>query len=197
MIKKIHLITLFIPLSITLILAQNAPNYSGQKNENPLYPDNIKTIMHRVADWQMATLDTTKWQFHPTDWTYGAMYVGLFAHSDIHHDDKKTGNWLRQIGQKVGWQTGERRFFADDYCIGQLFCHLYEQDKKGEYIEKFRRLADSIAYGNHDESLEWKNEVRLREWALFAPICTVFKNIQAEPPNKRLGMPHILRSKKG
>jgi rhamnogalacturonyl hydrolase YesR len=68
-------------------------------------------------------------------------------------------------GNLLDWQTGPRRFHADDYCIGQTYSLLYAKHKDEKMIAKFRLLADSIAAAPHTEGLEWKNKIADREWA--------------------------------
>jgi unsaturated rhamnogalacturonyl hydrolase len=54
---------------------------------------------------------------------------------------------------------------ADDYCIGQMYSLLYTKYKDKKMIAAFTLLADSIVAKPHDEPLDWKNKIQLREWA--------------------------------
>ena len=58
-------------LSILLFLCGNV---KAQKSER-LIPDSIKSIMLKVAEWQMKHSNTRPL----TDWTNGALYAGVFA----------------------------------------------------------------------------------------------------------------------
>ncbi len=158
-------ILLALPLSILAFFAaaQNLISYSESPTDL-LRPNIILRQMKKVADWQIQETDIKGWRHERWDWTNGALYPGIFAVGSISKEDKYH-NWLRKMGQDLNWQTGPRRFFADDYIVGATFAKLYALDKKPEYIDNFRKLADSIIAASHEESLEWKNEVRMREWA--------------------------------
>jgi rhamnogalacturonyl hydrolase YesR len=124
----------------------------------------VKKIMEKVADWQLKTW-AEKGSRHPWyDWTNAAGYTGLFALSTI-SDKPGYREKLMEIGNLLNWQTGPRRFHADDYCIGQTYALLYAKSRDEKMIANFRRLADSIVTAPHTESLEWKDGIANREWA--------------------------------
>ncbi|RYD69945.1 MAG: glycoside hydrolase family 88 protein, partial [Sphingobacteriales bacterium] len=120
--------------------------------------------MKKVADWQWTTLETKGWKNPKKDWTSGAMYIGMMAWAKLANDETYY-NKLMQVGIDNKWETGRYRFFADDYCVGQLYSQLYTVYKRPEYIQKFKALADTIVSLPHSESLEWKNGIYTREWA--------------------------------
>lgn len=72
---------------------------------------------------------------------------------------------LINIGNRLNWETGPRRLFADDYCIGQTYALLYKKFGNEKMIANFKRQADSIVSLPHNESLVWKNNIQSREWA--------------------------------
>lgn len=123
-------------------------------------PRSILKNMKQVAEWQMRTPLRHKLY----DWTNGALYTGLMAYGRL-EKGTKTYDWLRSIGDSLSWNTGPRRFFADDYCVGSTFCELYQLDRDVRKIAKFKSLADQIVAKPHTESLAWKNSIHLREWA--------------------------------
>jgi rhamnogalacturonyl hydrolase YesR len=124
----------------------------------------ILQAMEKVATWQLDYWQQ-KGKKHPWwDWTNAAGYTGLMALSNISSDPKYIRT-LVSIGDSLNWQTGPRRFHADDYCIGQTYALLYAKYKDRKMIANFRQLADSIVMMPHDESLEWKNGITNREWA--------------------------------
>ncbi len=123
----------------------------------------VLALMEKVADWQLKTWQTgSKWPWG--DWTNAAGYPGIFALGTLSKKEKYF-TILKDKGELLNWQTGVRRFHADDYCIGQTYSLLYMKYKDKKMIANFKRLADSIILLKHDESLEWKNEIALREWA--------------------------------
>ncbi|NLR80247.1 glycoside hydrolase family 88 protein [Chitinophaga eiseniae] len=124
----------------------------------------VKAQMEKVASWQWRHITEQGWNHAPTDWTNGAMYAGMMSLAQV------TGrsffvDRLLQVGRDNEWNTGPDRFFADEYCVGQLYAQLYSVYKDPVMIDRFRKLADSIVAQPHTESLEWKNGIHHREWA--------------------------------
>jgi unsaturated rhamnogalacturonyl hydrolase len=73
---------------------------------------------------------------------------------------------LKVIGDDLHWNTGSRRFFADDYCVAQTFVNLYNVYQDPKMIAPFKALADSIISKPHTESLSLQNRgIMDREWA--------------------------------
>lgn len=125
---------------------------------------NILAIMEKVADWQLKEWEAKGSAYRWDDWTNAAGYTGLYALSTISSKNIYR-NVLIEKGEQLHWQTGSRRFFADDYCIGQMYCLLYSKYKDKKMILPFKDLADSICLLPHTEDLEWKDQIQLREWA--------------------------------
>ncbi len=129
-----------------------------------LVPDTIFSYMKKVNDWQFKNLERKGWTWSKWDWTNGALYAGAFSYAEIANDPVNMERLLR-ISEDNGWNTGPRRLFADDYCVGQLYSQLYRIYGEEPMIRRWRSLADSIGRLPHDESLEWKNHIHMREWA--------------------------------
>lgn len=165
-VHRFSLITIILCCTMLNSMAQQPLISYSELPNDPFRPHNILNQMRKVADWQIKNtgIGGGTWRHEAWDWTNGALYTGIFACGMVTNEAKYL-NFLRKMGQELDWQTGPRRFFADDYCVGQTFAQLYALDKKPEYIDKFRKLADSILTAPHDESLDWKNEIRMREWA--------------------------------
>lgn len=119
----------------------------------------IFSIMQKVADWQLENPRHDSW-----DWTNGALYTGIMAIGNIANDEKYYRAMMR-IGDLNKWKEGPRRYFADDYCVGQMYASLYNIYKKPYMIEGLKNLGDSIIAKPHTESLEFVNKIVLREWA--------------------------------
>lgn len=124
----------------------------------------IRSQMEKVANWQWQFIHNKGWANPETNWTNGAMYAGMVALSKITVNPFYTQR-LMQIGRDNDWNTGPDRFFADEYCIGQMYAQLYTAHKDPVMITKFRQLADSIVAAPHTEPLDWKNGIHHREWA--------------------------------
>jgi rhamnogalacturonyl hydrolase YesR len=97
---------------------------------------------------------------------YATFYKGLLETSRALHE-KKYEDQLLAYCEKAGWKVGagERRDFADDYCIGEVYCALWKKYRKDSMIADFRAMADALARRPHTGSLEYKNKIYFREWA--------------------------------
>ncbi len=153
-------------LSVLFMIAAMA---TGITNAQPAATDPFKkqsvlAVMEKVAGWQLHSWDTGGFKRRKYDWTYAACYAGL-AELMLISQDKKYEDFLVGIGNDLNWNTGNRRFMADDYCVAQFYCKLYAVRKDDKMIALFRQQADSILQQPHTESLEWKNGIQNREWA--------------------------------
>ncbi|MGK6350069.1 glycoside hydrolase family 88/105 protein [Parapedobacter sp. DT-150] len=130
-------------------------------------PDSIYRVMKKVADWQIDSIQENGWRHPERDWTNGALYAGMLAMGTIANDDRYYAFMKKSVGDKFDWQLeqGERRFHADYYCVGQLYCRMYELYRDPKMIADLQILADTLLARPHTESLEWKNNIGLREWA--------------------------------
>lgn len=136
----------------------------GSKN-SPFNRDSVTSIMRQVADWQINDWTTRGFKKPKYNWTYGAAYTGIFELGKI-SGDKKYFDFLIGVGNDLNWNTGARRFFADDYCVAQTYSNLYMLYKDPKMIAPFKALADSIIARPHTESLSLKNRgIMDREWA--------------------------------
>jgi rhamnogalacturonyl hydrolase YesR len=136
----------------------------AQAKDSLLQREYILNMMHKVADWQLNAWNTTGFTHPKSDWTNAACYAGLYAFGDMRGNEKYL-DALVKIGNDLNWNTGRRRYMADDYCIGQTYSLLYTRFRDNKMIAAFRAQADSIVSKPHDESLEWKNNISSREWA--------------------------------
>lgn len=138
---------------------------SGQRNEFGV--DSIRRIMKRVADWQMDSIRHKGWRHPERDWTNGALYAGLLAFARTDPDSSSDYAWLRKIGERYDWKLtqGKARYFADNYCVGQLYCRMSEIYRDPAMVRDLKLLADTLIARPHTESLAWKNNIGLREWA--------------------------------
>jgi len=155
---------------ILLLLSASLNTYAGNtaikasSNDSLLQKAYILRIMHRVADWQLNAWNTSGFKHPKVDWTNAASYTGFYALGSMPGNERYL-NILVNIGNDLKWNTGSRRFFADDYCIGQTYAQLSMKYHDKKMIAPFILQADSIVNNPHSESLEWKNRINLREWA--------------------------------
>jgi len=154
--KKILLFFTVVVLSVSAA--------SAQQPDSIFKPKFIMKTMKKVADWQLNTWQQNGWPHPKGDWTNAAGYTGILELGKV-SKDKKYSDFLVGIGNDLNWNTGKRRFMADDYCIGQTYANLYMIYHDKKMIAKFQSLADSIIAQPHTEPLDWKNSIQLREWA--------------------------------
>src|SRR5580700_2971370 len=131
---------------------------------NAQSPDSILRVMKKVADWQLNSWQREGMRYKKSNWVYGAAYTGFMALAELANDDRYL-KAMHRIGESLEWNTGSERFMADDYCVGQMFSLMFGLYKDPEMISHFTVQADSIAAQDHTESLAWKNNIQLREWA--------------------------------
>lgn len=117
--KKLLLAILLVAVGLRSASAQPEPR-----------TDDIKKVMKLVADWQMADYPNNihKTTHTPTMWTNGAMYVGMAEWAKMADDDAYF-TWLKKVADNAHWQPHYSMYFADDVCVSQLYCQLYEQYK--------------------------------------------------------------------
>lgn len=138
---------------------------SGRSQEQQT--DSIHRIMKRVADWQIDSIRHKGWRHPERDWTNGALYAGMLAFASTDADCARYYDWMRQIGDKFDWKLteGRARYFADNYCVGQMYCRMSEIYHDPSMVSDLKLLADTLIARPHTESLAWKNNIGLREWA--------------------------------
>jgi unsaturated rhamnogalacturonyl hydrolase len=137
----------------------------AQKKKEPLFTQAyVLDIMQKTATWQLNNWATNGFKREKWDWTNAAAFTGIMELARISSDSVYL-KFLKSVGDDLDWNTGRRRFHADDYCIGQTYANLYMLYHDPNMITAFRKLADSILAQPHTESLEWKNRIAEREWA--------------------------------
>lgn len=138
-------------------------------NENgPKAPskESVQNMMKKVANWQLDNIRNEGWRHPERNWTNGALYTGLMAYAKL-TSDSSCFHFMKNVGETNNWQIikGPDRYFADNYCVGQMYCGMYEIYHNPEMIADLKTLADTLIARPHTESLEWKNQIHLREWA--------------------------------
>jgi len=150
-------------LTIILFTLTGLSTYSQSTKTKAKAAEVVKE-MQRVADWQINKWNTDGFKYPKADWTLGACYTGIYALGSLPANEKYL-DVLVKIGNDINWNTGRKRFYADDYCVAQIYSQLYLRYKEPKMIAPFRALADSIVAQPHTEPLNWKNNIAMREWA--------------------------------
>lgn len=128
-------------------------------------PQQVTATMRRVADWQIGSWQQDGFKKPKYNWTYCAAYTGILALAN-QTGDARYHDFLRGVGNDLEWKTGARRYFADDYCVGQVYAELYLHDRDPKMLIPLRQLADEIAAKPNNESLSLKTPgIMEREWA--------------------------------
>ncbi|MVN91753.1 glycoside hydrolase family 88/105 protein [Mucilaginibacter aquatilis] len=151
-------------LILTLFTVTGLQAFSQKTTSGKSKAEQVVKDMQRVADWQINKWNTDGYKYPKVDWTLGACYTGIFALGNLPGNERYL-DVLIKIGEDNKWNTGKRRFYADDYCVAQTYSQLYLRYKEPKMIAPFRALADSIAAQPHTEPLNWKNNIAMREWA--------------------------------
>jgi unsaturated rhamnogalacturonyl hydrolase len=127
----------------------------------------VTAAMKRVAAWQVDSIKRHGWRHTEDDWTNGTLYTGLMAYARFSGDPTYRDFLRTAVGEKLNWQITKDslRYFADFYCVGQLYAELYLLDKQPQMIKDLQQLADTLLARPHTESLAWVNKINRREWA--------------------------------
>jgi unsaturated rhamnogalacturonyl hydrolase len=149
-------------------------------------PDEVKTIMKQVADWQIEHFSDNysghKRPHHPLDWTNGALYVGMVKWAAMAGDDTYY-NWLKAIGEDHEWKLYKRQYHADDHTVGQLYVELYRKFKDENMIKPTKDQFNFIMYHPSQSSLHWRTPFHQDRWnwcdALFMspPVWAKLYNV--------------------
>lgn len=127
----------------TILLLSFAVLLPCRAAEAPLAADEVRTVLQRSADWQLANplpIPTTDWQIAP-------LYDGLlrlgFATGDAHDVAA-----VLRFGNQSGWSPGWDPYLADDWAVGHAWLDLYLLDPThAERLDTLRkRLATVLAH---------------------------------------------------
>jgi rhamnogalacturonyl hydrolase YesR len=147
-------------LSAAIALRGEAASAASPSHETAAQ---ILAETQRVADWQLAHLDTFYVASKPADdksqrgWVYGALFVGLTALADRSPDPKYAEAVFAQ-GKRQDWGLENRPFHADDYVIGQSWIWAYERAHDPKMIAPIKARLDAIAAAAPKASLEFGDD---------------------------------------
>lgn len=132
-------------LLVTIFLA-----CSPENNESQLKINDIKSLMMKVCDWQLANLPDTVVKSNGmtepitgTSWHRGAFLTGVMALYNTVQDEKYL-NAAIKICEENEWKLGQRIRHADDQCIGQTYIDIYRLKKDKKMIENTIQILDKI-----------------------------------------------------
>lgn len=149
---------------LTTVAAIGISVYTCAQDINP---GEVKAIMQKVADWQIAhfrdSYSSYKDPHHPLDWTNGALYVGMVKWAKL-SDDEKYYEWLRNIGDENEWKLHFRKYFADDHTVGQMYLELYRKYGEEKMMKPTKDQFDFIMLHPAKTSLTWESPYHQDRW---------------------------------
>ncbi len=138
----------------------------------------IKQIGDRVADWRLSHPRRADRKDDTRGWVMGTFYIGLAKYAAV-TDQERYFRRLRDIAEKNEWRLGDRERLAEDHTVGYCYGQLFKRYGDPKMLEPMRRQFDRLNKLPYDESLEWTDSIRRREWAwcdaLFMGPPTMFQ----------------------
>ena len=119
----------------------------------------IMEAMARVADWQMENPGN----HHNRDWTKAALFKGFSEFARIHPAEKYM-NYVYQVCEANEWKLGDRKYHADDHCIGQTYINLYRKYQDPEMIKHIQQRFNWILDNQPDTELKFGTKNSQRRW---------------------------------
>lgn len=129
-------------------------------------PNAVLATMKQVADWQLAQppKPTKNVNQGTQDWTYGALYAGVMALSDI-SDSPRFHDAMVAMGEKHQWKPGPRNYHADDHCVSQTYLELYWQDRNAAMLAPTQARFDYILAHERTNDLNFKSKGAQERWS--------------------------------
>ena len=106
-------------------------------------PSEVRAVMKRVADWQLANPSSSASRYTEDAWTWGALYTGMMAWSRM-ADDARYHDAMMAMGKRFDWKPAKRIYHADDHCVGQTYLELFLQDHDPAMIGPTKERCDYI-----------------------------------------------------
>lgn len=129
--------------------------------------DGVFEIIKKVGNWQLDSIERHGLRHSEREWTSATLFTGFMALADLSGGNRYEQYMREHIAEKFNWQLyhDKYRYYADNYCVGQLYTWFYRRSGQNHQIADLKHMADTLVSRPHTESLAWKNEIYLREWA--------------------------------
>jgi rhamnogalacturonyl hydrolase YesR len=125
-----------------------------------IQPAAVLAAMKQVADWQLTQVPR-----HPTDdWTFGALYAGMMALSDV-ADVPAYHDAMMEMARKHGWKPAKRIYHADDHCVTQTYLELYYRHRDPAMIAPTRERLDYILEHQSTNQLNFRIKGSQERWS--------------------------------
>ena len=141
-------------------ITQAAPAAAEARISADIAPQSILTTMKAVADWQLVQTNRHK----TDDWTYGALYAGMMALSQI-ADSPKYHDAMMEMGQKQEWKPAKRIYHADDHCVCQTYLELYLEHRDRAMIAPTLERFDFILANARTNDLNFSVKGSQERWS--------------------------------
>jgi unsaturated rhamnogalacturonyl hydrolase len=164
--KKFFLLLFGISACLALSQCKAQLNSTGSAKVNT-EQDSIEFVANKVLNWQLDSIKKNGFRHSEDDWTNGALYTGIIAYAKFAKNDPLYQTLKQLVGEKLAYKLNadSNRYFADFYCVGQLYTDLYAKYKDPKMLADLKELADTLLKRPHTESLLWENKINRREWA--------------------------------
>ena len=135
-----------------------------------LHPKDVKKAMRKVADWQLAKVQSE----YSQDWTYAALYIGMLQASDA-LNEPKYGGYVQRVAEHYAWALGPRRTHADDQAIGQSYLWLYNKNPQAPEIDPLRQQFDDVmqAPDNPEKPVWWWCDALFMAPPVWAQLASI------------------------
>lgn len=129
----------------------------------------VRGMMRNVADWQI--LHQPQVPHAPTNWTNGALYVGMLDWGELAEateGDSAYIRWVEGIGDGCRWQPAARKgnpSHADDFTVCQAWLRLYRRFGGEKRLEPTRKRIDAILAKPSTVALDLHKYKALERWS--------------------------------
>jgi unsaturated rhamnogalacturonyl hydrolase len=106
-------------------------------------PAEIRSVMQRVADWQLTHPSASASRYSEDAWTWGALYTGMMAWGRM-ADDPKYHDAMMAMGTRFDWKPAKRIYHADDHCVTQTYLELYLKQRDPALLGPTRARFDYL-----------------------------------------------------
>jgi rhamnogalacturonyl hydrolase YesR len=160
-------------------VAQKSPPLPEQ-----MQPVQIKSVMTKVADWQLANPS----KHSTTAWTHGALFAGMTAWAQM-ADSATYYEALLGFGEKNKWQPHKRKnnvYHGDDHAVAQMYIEMYKKYRDPKMIAPIKELYDFILANQPNTPLTHDNREHKKRYnwcdALFMapPVWAKLARITGE-----------------
>lgn len=151
---------------LSFILCSLFVSISGQSHLNR---SEIKAIMKRVADWQIANPRQSD-KHDDISWVNATLYMGMIDWAELvekENGDTSYYDWLFKIGKRNFWQVGKHMYHADFIAISQVYIDLYNKYRDRNML--LPTIARTEFVINHSSAstlkLDYREMSTLERWS--------------------------------